>query len=399
MPQTKRCRGYAKGGIAPHDAQDDTSPQGFPPGKNQCRSCYALYYADWKAKGPQTRGARRTGPDFAAIAAETTEGEEFVSDDDLQTSRSHAFRADPDVLRLWHAVVSGAASGDAPASILFFGPSGSGKTACAQHLASLVGLPFTKVDAASMTDATDWFGTREVIEQNGTSVTVYQPSDFVIALQRPGVLLIDEVTRIRDEHRNIILPLTDGTGRVTNPLTGDVVLRDPKCFIIMSGNRGLQFTGTFAVDPALLTRAFVVDFDYAKKADEEAILMEATGIEKEEAETLVRFGHETRSRARVDAEMMPISTRELLQAAKAIKNGLSMDLAVRFACITSASDEGGAASIRMSLEQIWTGVRKPAAAPASSGPNAVGGSWSCPSCSRVNAASETHCDACGQARA
>src|SRR5688572_30466244 len=120
MPQTKTCRGYAAGNIPPHEAEDTTGPDGFPPGKNQCRRCYAAYYADWKAKGPQQRSPRKGAKrvDFSALAGATA-SDEFVSDEDLATSRSHAYRADPDLVRLWHAVVSSAAEGNAPGNIIF----------------------------------------------------------------------------------------------------------------------------------------------------------------------------------------------------------------------------------------------------------------------------------------
>lgn len=393
MSLTRKCRGYVKAGtviLPPHDAPDDTSALGFGPGKSQCRRCYRAYYEDWKAEGPKTRKPRqsRKAPSFANLnaAIDAVQGGEYVSDDDLK-GKSHAYRADPTLVQLWHAVTTTAAGGGRPATLLFLGPSGSGKTAGAQYLASLVGLPFTKVDAASMTDAMDWFGTREVVEQDGASVTVYNPSAFVTALQSPGVVLIDEVNRIRDEHRNIILPLTDGTGRVTNPLTGEVVVKHEKCFIIMSGNRGLQFTGTFAMDPALLTRAYVVDFDYAVPADETAIVTEATGVEDEVAAVLVRFANETRTRAKdPNAEMFPVSTREVLSAAELVAGGLALDLAVRFACINS-SDEG---TTRLALEQIWTGVRKLAGQPSNT-------TWTCPTCGSVKAYTELRCS-CGTAK-
>lgn len=354
---TRTCRGYAAGGIAPHEAEDSAGPLGFPPGKTQCRRCYRAYYEDWKAQGPRQRKPRARRTRRFESLAQPAASEEFVSDEDL-AGKSHAYRPDPSLVALWHAITSSASKGGKPATLLFLGPSGSGKTAGAQYLAGLVSLPFTKVDAASMTDAMDWFGTREVVEQDGASVTVYNPSAFVEALTRPGVLLVDEVNRIRDEHRNIILPLTDGTGRVTNPLTGEVVVKDPLCFIIMSGNRGLQFTGTFAMDPALLTRTYVVDFDYASRDDETAIIIEATGVDEDAAAAIVRFAAETRVRARNDGEMLPVSTRECISAAELVANGMALDLAVRFACINAAPADGGAASVRMALEQIWTGVRK-----------------------------------------
>ena len=361
-PATRTCRGYSRGGIAPHDEPDDAAH--FGPGRTQCRSCYAAYLVDWKAgrsgrRPTARRAAEKAAADFGGLdlgGSASAEDAEYVTDDDLQSSRSHAYRPDPALVSLWHAIASDAARGSHPANLFFVGPSGCGKTDGAQYLAGLVGLPFTKVDAASMTDPESWFGTREVVVQDGVSVTSYRPSTFVDAIQRPGVLLIDEATRIRDEHRNVLLPLLDGTHRVTNPLTGDVVVKDPRCFVILSGNRGLQFTGTYAVDPAMWTRALVVPFDYAAEADEVAIATEASGCDEPTAALLVRFAGETRGRAKADPDMMPMSTREIIAAARLAASGLDVGLAVGYTTINGASDEGGASSVRAQLELLWGGI-------------------------------------------
>lgn len=356
---TRQCRGYKNGNIAPHLANDDNGPDGFKPGSTQCRKCYAVYYEDWKAGRTPGAGKRtRKTPSFSGMAMAPA-GDEFASD--AEAANSHEYRPDADLVRLWHAVVSTAAAGAHPQNLMFLGPSGSGKTDGARYLAALVGLPFTKIDAASMIDAADWFGTREVVEENGTSVTRYSPSDFVNAIQHPGVVLIDEANRVRDDVRNVLLPIMDGTHRVTNPLTGETLEKDPRCFIILSGNRGLAFTGTYAIDPALMTRCLVVDFDYIDIENEVKIAIESTGCDEETARLFVRFANETRERAKADPDITPMSTREVIEATRLVARGLSADLAVRFATLNAASAEGGAASARNVLEVIWAGLRKSAA--------------------------------------
>jgi MoxR-like ATPase len=165
---------------------------------------------------------------------------------------------------------------------------------------------------------------------------------------------------VRDEHRNVLLPLFDGTHRVTNPLTGDQVVKHPQCFVIMSGNRGLQFTGTYAIDPALLTRSLTWEFDYIAADDEERITREASGCDEEMAKLFVRFANETRVKAKQDVDFAPISTREVISAAKLVAMGVTPDIAAQVVVMYSASAEGGPESIRAKLESIWTGIRKPA---------------------------------------
>lgn len=306
------------------------SPDGFT---KWCKGCY---------KEARTGATRKTAK--AASAPRT-----------VVTSTGYV--ASRELLQIWEAVQASAASGKHPINLMFLGPSGCGKTVGAEYLASLAGLPFTKVDAAAMTDPEAWFGTREVVARDGVSVTTYRPSTFVGAIGKPGVLLIDEINRVRDEHRNILLPLLDGTHQVTNPLTGESVKKDPGLFIIMSGNRGLQFTGTYAVDPALMTRSVTVEFDYLAADDEQRVAIGVTGVKEDVAALFVRFANETRSRSKADPDMAPVSTREVIAGCLLVSNGLPIDLAAQIAVINGASDEGGAASIRARLTAIWAGIR------------------------------------------
>lgn len=375
----KTCPGYksdGSGGQAydqpAHALEGD--PTNFGPGRSQCRTCYSAYARDWRAKKgvggsgstrrSTTRSPRQTivMPDFRAPAMDGAEGE-FVSDDDLTSGHSHKYIPMPDLIETWGSVANAAASGAQPFNLMFLGPSGSGKTEGASFLAALVGLPFTKIDCASMTDPESWFGTRELIESdNGTTITSYRPSAFVLAIEEPGVLLLDEVNRVGDTVRNILLPLLDGTHQVTNPLNGEVVIKHPRCFVIMSGNRGLNFTGTFAIDPALMTRSLVVPFDYTDQANEVKIAMEASGCDEEVASLFVRFAVEARAKAKLDQDFPSISTREVLAACKLVASGASPDLAARVVVINGASDEGLAASAQQGLLNIWTGIRTAAQA-------------------------------------
>jgi len=216
----------------------------------------------------------------------------------------------------------------------------------------------TKIDAPSIPDPEAWFGTREVVVEDGAPKTVITDSAFVSAIQRPGVLIIDEFNRATDHTRGIVLGLLDDSRAVTNPLTGQPLVRHPQCFVIMTGNVGLAFTGTYAVDPAFLTRALVTNFDYLDRTSETALLISRTGVDQDAAALLARFADESRQRAARDEETTPVSTREILLAADAVSVGLDVDTAVRQAIINALPSEGGAESPRAKAEMSWTTLRK-----------------------------------------
>lgn len=333
----------------------------------------------WHAQkgGTTQHAARETVLSFGTLRVAPSEDAGRASDN--EAAHSHEYVPDPRLIQLWHALVTAAQTRPA-ANVLFIGPSGSGKTDGARYLAGLVGLPFTKVDAASMTDPEAWFGTREIVVQDGVAITDYRPSTFVQALGKPGVMLIDEVNRTRDHDRNILIPVLDHTRAVMNPLTGEVVRRHPRCFVIMSGNVGLQFTGTNAIDPAFVSRSLTVKFDYIDADAEIRVVVEASGADEDDAAVLVRFANETRAKARNDPEFNPISTREVIEAARLVKSGLSRDLAIEFTVLNAASDEGGSASVRQELQNLWNGVRnwRPEKAAAEAAGVASQLSWVCP---------------------
>ncbi len=375
----RECRGY--GDTPPHVLE--FTPENFSPwamnidrAKVMCRNCDREYRKDHKGAGAKARKAKQSlagaraafaasAPSVVIPPANTTADDPEAAPDDAEVepagpAGSHDYVLSPHLAVLWRTIVNNTLQrGLPPRNLIFFGPSGSGKTEGARHLADLVGLPFTKVDAASMTDPEAWFGTREVVVEAGVPVTKYIPSAFIQSLQQPGVTFIDEMNRVDDEHRNVILPLTDGTGAVTNPLTGEVITRHRHNFIIMAGNRGLQFTGTSAVDPAFTTRALTEEFGYVDEQDEVRIVSQATGCDEATARILAKFAADSRAKALIEPDFQPISTREVIAAAELASgdNPMDRDLAVKYAIINAASPEGGSASVRTELEGIWAGVR------------------------------------------
>ena len=380
---TKWCPGYTSDGSAGqaysearHPLENDKA--NFSPGKSQCRECYRAYAADWRARrnvGAPTATRRQTQsrtslgrapiviPDLRTPAKETDENGEKVSDEDLEIG-SHAYVPSIEMIETWAAVTASAAAGKPAANLMFLGPKGCGKTEGAYYLAGTVGLPFVKIDAASMTDPESWFGTREVVSQDGVAVTEYHPSTFALMLEQPCVMLIDEVNRAKDSDRNVLLPVFDKTRKVMNPLTGDVISRHPRCFIIMSGNRGLSFTGTYAIDPAFISRSLTVSFDYVDPISEVSIARESTGCDEETAQLFVRFATDTRAKAKIDPDFEPVSTREVIEACELVNRGSSADNAARVVVINAASPEGGAQSVQMQLDAIWAGIRKSTSGPA-----------------------------------
>jgi MoxR-like ATPase len=242
------------------------------------------------------------------------------------------------------------------ANLMFVGPQGSGKTEGAHVLSAGSNMEVYKWDCASVTDPTGWFGTREIVVEDGVAVTYYSPSTFITNIERECTIILDEINRIRDEVRQVLLPLLDGSRAVTNPLNGKVVKRHDRNVIVMTGNVGLQFTGTSAIDPAFTSRAAIFKFNYPELNNEVNILRDRTGIGMREAMMLCNAANEVREKARVDLDWPTVSTRELIEVATYMQNGLDMSVALDVCLINAASDEGGSASIASQMRIIIAGA-------------------------------------------
>jgi MoxR-like ATPase len=190
-------------------------------------------------------------------------------------------------------------------------------------------------------------------------VTAYHPSDFVTAVQQPGIVFIDEANRTMGRVLQIILPLTAGDHSVTNPLTGQRVAKHPDCFIILASNVGMEYVDTYAFDPALLSRSVTVDFTYLPQPDEAKLAIAATGCSAEIAKLWTTFAARTRAMATTpgndDIPMM--STREVLQACVLQTAGLSADETALAAFVDRQSRVGGDSSVYGRLKLVWTGLR------------------------------------------
>ena len=208
---------------------------------------------------------------------------------------------------------------------------------------------------AAMTDPGECVGLM-LPNANGVAVTFYRPSLFVERIQTKGVILLDEINRIDDGMRQVLLPLLDKSRAVLNPLNGQIVKRHPECVIVMSGNVGLRYTGTSAIDPAFTTRSAKLSVDYVDPDTELAILTERTGVSEVVAKLLVRFAVDVREKAKSDPDWPTVSTRELIEVSQFVVNGLDAGTALEICVFNGASDEGGTASVRSSMSILWAAI-------------------------------------------
>jgi MoxR-like ATPase len=243
------------------------------------------------------------------------------------------------------------------ANLLITGPSGSGKTEGVGFAASRAGIPFYKIDCASVTTDDKWVGHKEFSPEKGT---MYVLSEFLKAVSAtdvpPGLVLLDEVNRLHPTRMNILFPLLDGSRSIWVPELGITIEKHPDTIIMATANKGTGFTGTHKMDDALEGRfGFRMERTWPPATEEVKILRERTGIDDAPAKMLVAIANDTRKKAQTDDLPFPVSTRDLLNASALVAAGMTVAEACDWTFVKFYEQAGGATAPRVMVSQIVQG--------------------------------------------
>lgn len=199
--------------------------------------------------------------------------------------------------------------------VLMVGPRGTGKTEAAAAAAAAEGRPLFTLDAGPVRDASEWFGSQTL---SGGRVA-WQDSALVAALETEGaVVLIDEVNRASTTAGNALLPLMDARRAIRFPQRAEPVTVARGVSFILTANIGAEYTGTGAMDAALLDRCTLIETEYLPEAQElDTLRARFPSLTQARAESLVQLATRTRTPEWADLNSAPpISTRGLIQTAR-----------------------------------------------------------------------------------
>lgn len=225
---------------------------------------------------------------------------------------------------------------------LITGPTGSGKTEAIRLLCERTGTPLTIIPMGTITDPTEQLIGKMDLDP-ATGGTKFDWADFALAVQRPGVILLDEINRCPRNGNNILFSILDGTATLTASGAKSTDQRNikvnPDCVFFATANIGAEYTDTSELDAATRNRFMEVKLDYLPVDTEASVLARRTGVSGDEAKTIARIAASIRKSYKTNALSHPVSMRETLICASLIKDGLEPELACEAAFLPSY-DEG-----------------------------------------------------------
>ncbi len=173
-------------------------------------------------------------------------------------------------------LIQGIKEGDVK-SVNFTGPAGVGKTTNMRQIAGALGLPYVLIEGSENLEESELLGTREVLEENGTSITGWRDGPVTTIIRYGGFLFIDEVNAIPAGVLIKLNSILDGSKYLILP-NGEGVPVHPNFVFGEAMNVGSAYRGTDIMNLSHLDRMDEILKIADKTVKEEAaIIADATG--------------------------------------------------------------------------------------------------------------------------
>ena len=212
-------------------------------------------------------------------------------------------------------------------NIVIWGHAGTGKTSSAEHIASVWGVPFARVDCDITTDD-------EVIQGSyiptgdPNAPLVWQYSALATAIQQPSVILLNECNRMTAKQSKLFFSILQERELKVTRHKGETIEVHPECVIIADANPG--YRGTTPPDQAFLDRLSIpVWFNYDREIEAHFI----------PSPTLLDLATQMRAENELDDKWgAPVSTRLLKNFVTQAK-GLGLGFAIESFVNSFPTDE------------------------------------------------------------
>jgi MoxR-like ATPase len=229
-------------------------------------------------------------------------------------------------------------------NVLLTGDAGTGKTSSARNYAAKNNLPFVTIECTQQIDQSITQG-RFVPTGVGNS-TSWKYSQLATAIQRPSVILINELTRMTPKAASLFLRLLQERELLIEPLN-EIIRVHPECVFIADQNTGIGYTGTSKQDAALVDR-FNIKLEFKYDSDIESKFIKSP--------SLLQFANDIRQASEINDEFsVPMSSR-ILQNFQAQATHLNFTFAVNSMLNNYPKSDGQREAIKMRFDAVYEAI-------------------------------------------
>lgn len=217
--------------------------------------------------------------------------------------------------------------------LLLKGPTGCGKTRFVSHMAAQLDRPLYTVACHDDLSAADLVG--RFLLKGGE--TVWADGPLTRAAREGAICYLDEVVEARKDVTVVLHPLTDDRRILPLEKTGEEIEAAPGFMLVASYNPGYQNI-LKTLKPSTRQRFLSIDFDFPEADREVEIVVSESGLDKDQAKSLIRLANKLRALKGQDLEE-GVSTRLIIYCAILIREGMSVERAILAAMIEPLTDD------------------------------------------------------------
>lgn len=237
----------------------------------------------------------------------------------VPTISKDKFYVDPDI---WYLLMRNISN---QINTMIIGDTGGGKTELVLLACKKLGISCSVYDMGSMYDPVAGLLGVHRLQEGGVSTFDY--AKFTQDISKPGVVLLDELSRAPVTTNNILFPCLDNRRELPVEIAGFDSARKinvhPDCCFIATANIGAEYTGTMSMDRALVGRFFPIEMAYLPEEHEINVLTKKCHIPKTTASLIVKLASNIRDIYMKQEISSPVSTRETIMVGDLISDGWS----------------------------------------------------------------------------
>lgn len=225
-------------------------------------------------------------------------------------------------------------------NVLLTGAAGLGKSRLAKEMSVALKVEnFFPISFGGAMRYGQIFGTTQIeTDEQGNQVSKWVPAPMLMAMQKKGVVLLDEVFSADSDVNNGLNSILESGARSIMTPIGQIDVHK-ECYIVATANtsgRSLsnKYTGANVADGALVDRFTEVKMDYNVKVEEQMLMeLNDTNVETYFQSNLTKL----RKNIRANNIFFDASTRRLIRAIKLYKAGLSSERAFELSFLQTLS--------------------------------------------------------------